>query len=486
MSSHKLGRSETRVEVAILGAGPTGIGAAWRLSQRLCSHGNGAAKANGALPFLLLDESPTPGGRAASVTTPEGFTFDYGGHVLFPHTEYAEFTSLLDQVVPQWHASLPVRGVWITDRFIPAPVQRNIHRLPITTMGVCLWGLWRRTTTQTETLIEPTLREYLCAQFGEPLTRHILGPLNQKMWAHSPAALGSTWSSHRSGSKEKNIPDVSIRGVLRNFLLNRDEPGWTNSTTVRYPLVGGTGMIWERIFHSIAQSCRRLSCRVLEIDSRQKRLSLSDGSMVRYKHLVTSLPLDVLLSLLPDQPCLQARAREFRAARVQLFGFGLRGPMPLVLKGVHALSIPSAEIPFWRVNIPSNFSPGTVPQTGDSWSILCEISLAPEATIRYDKAQIEGTLRRLGFIPERVQVVSCFTSAFKHGYPVPFAGRDNLLNDVQAKLEQLDVYSRGRFGGWRYEVSNQDHAFMQGVEVIDRLRDGKPEYTYRKTWSTSS
>jgi hypothetical protein len=53
---------------------------------------------------------------------------------------------------------------------------------------------------------------------------------------------------------------------------------------------------------------------------------------------------------------------------------------------------------------------------------------------------------------------------------------------VQAQLEGLEIYSRGRFGGWRYEVSNQDHAFMQGVEVADRLRDGKPETTYRKTW----
>jgi len=40
------------------------------------------------------------------------------------------------------------------------------------------------------------------------------------------------------------------------------------------------------------------------------------------------------------------------------------------------------------------------------------------------------------------------------------------------------VFSRGRFGGWKYEVSNQDHSFMQGVELVDRLVRGEPEITY--------
>lgn len=473
--------TETRARFALLGAGPTGIGAAWRLSQGLPSKNGSAAQSDGWLPFLLLDESPSPGGRAASFTTPEGFTFDYGGHILFPHAEYAELIDLLDQVVPEWHSSTPIRGVWMDNQIIPTPVQRNIHRLPLPTMAACLWGLWRRHPNGTSKT-EPTLRQHLEAQFGKALTQHVMAPLNHKMWAQSPDDLGSAWSSHRSGSKEKNIPDVSVGGVLRNWLLNRDDPGWSAATTVRYPRQGGCGAIWDRVFASLPQRYRRLNSRVHGIDTASKRLCLADGSSVQYERLVSSIPLDVLLRLLRDQPNLQARAREFRATKVQLFGFGLRGAMPAVLKGVHAINVPSPEIPFWRLNFPSNFSPGNVPDPENTWSILCESSIAPGSDVRHEQGDIEKALRHMGLLPAQTEIVSVFSTALAHGYPAPFAGRDKLLNEVQQQLEQLDIFSRGRFGGWRYEVSNQDHSFMQGLEVIDRLRESKPEYTYRKTW----
>jgi protoporphyrinogen oxidase len=492
--------NETRVKIAILGAGPTGIGAAWRLSQHISSQdiSSNDSRENDnrdndnredvnrergpcdCQPLLLIDESTVPGGRASSITTAEGFTFDYGGHVLFPHLEYAEFIELLDRVIPEWHRSMPVRGVWLANRFIPTPVQRNIHRLPLLALVECLWGLLRRAPAEPGEA-EPSLQQYLEGQFGEPLTRHVLGPLNRKMWAHDPQALGSAWSSHHSGSKEKNIPDVRVLAVLRNLLLNRDEAGWTEATTVRYPLKGGVGAIWERVFALLPPSCRRLGSRVTQLDAGMKKLWFSDGSAVRYERLVSSIPLDHLLGMIRDQPELRSRSMEFRAAKVQLFGFGLSGAIPEVLRNVHAVNIPDPSVPFWRVNFPSNFSPGNVPASS-TWSILCECSFSRESDARYEPAEIEAALRQIGFLRSSNTVISTFTSALEHGYPVPFAGRNKLLDQVQAELEGLEIYSRGRFGGWRYEVSNQDHAFMQGVEVADRLLDGKAETTYRKTW----
>ena len=36
------------------------------------------------------------------------------------------------------------------------------------------------------------------------------------------------------------------------------------------------------------------------------------------------------------------------------------------------------------------------------------------------------------------------------------------------------IYSRGRFGAWRYEIGNTDHSVMMGVELADLLTGGRP------------
>jgi hypothetical protein len=65
-----------------------------------------------------------------------------------------------------------------------------------------------------------------------------------------------------------------------------------------------------------------------------------------------------------------------------------------------------------------------------------------------------------------------------YGCPIPSLNRDSILTRLHAELEPLKIFSRGRFGGWKYEVSNQDHSLMQGVEWADRMVTGGAEETY--------
>ena len=88
----------------------------------------------------------------------------------------------------------------------------------------------------------------------------------------------------------------------------------------------------------------------------------------------------------------------------------------------------------------------------------------------------DGDVESEGVTPADA-VVSTFHRRLEYGYPTPFLGRDAALAAVDAALRPARVLSRGRFGAWRYEVSNQDHSFMQGVEAADWLVSGRPEET---------
>ena len=97
-----------------------------------------------------------------------------------------------------------------------------------------------------------------------------------------------------------------------------------------------------------------------------------------------------------------------------------------------------------------------------------------QATLEQDI--IQGLLATK-LIERREDIVSTWKYRAAYGYPTPGLERDAALTQILPFFEAHGVYSRGRFGLWKYEVSNQDHSFMQGVEVVERLLNGCPEIT---------
>ena len=75
------------------------------------------------------------------------------------------------------------------------------------------------------------------------------------------------------------------------------------------------------------------------------------------------------------------------------------------------------------------------------------------------------------------EIVSTYHRRFDHGYPTPSLEREGVLKKLLPALQAKDIWSRGRFGSWRYEVGNQDHSFMLGVEAADNIVNGAVELT---------
>jgi protoporphyrinogen oxidase len=444
--------------IVIVGAGPAGLGAAWRLQEL------------GQSNWVIVEATDHAGGLASSVVDPSGFTWDLGGHVLFSHYPY--FDRVMDTALGRdgWIEHVREAWVWMRDRWIPYPFQNNVWRLPQDDLLACLNGLIDLQTSSRET--PRSFRDWLQASFGAGICDVFMLPYNRKVWAYDPSRLDVGWMGER-------VATVDVKRVLANLILRRDDVSWGPNATFRYPLHGGTGAIWLAVAGRLPGASIQYGRSVTAVDLDGKRIILTDGGTISYDHLISTMPLDDLLRCVVGRPQLTAAASQFVYSSSHIVGVGLRGSPPDDLRTKCWIYFPEDRVPFYRATVFSNYSPNHVPASGPHWSLMAEVSESPDKPVNVSTvvAEVVAGFLSCGFI-DPASVASTWHRRLEHGYPTPWLGRDSVLAPVEQELRAAGVFSRGRFGAWKYEVSNQDHSFMQGVEVVNHLIHGEAERTY--------
>lgn len=458
--AYELGK--TRFEFAIIGAGPTGIGAALRLLEL------------DQKDFILIDGAPSPGGLASSCVDSEGFTWDLGGHVQFSH--YQKFDDYMDLAFPAedwlWHER--ESWIWMRDRFVPYPFQNNLHRLDPRERWQAMEGLLAASAISHRLTPPSNFLEWIVATFGSGIADLFMLPYNQKVWAHPLEQMDFRWVGERV-----SVP--SIGEALKSICLNQDQVSWGPNRRFRFPLRGGTGAIWKSLGSRIPFANLKMPAQVESIDASRHALRLSTGEELRYGTLINTMPLNRLTAMLGSEQ-LSKEAGQLKSSTVHVIGIGLRGEPPEAIRKMCWMYFPGEDSGFYRVTVFSNYSPNNVPSWGPCWSLMAEVSESPHSP-RNHATIVEETVRQMvaiGLIPRAEDVLSRWHKVLTPGYPTPSLGRDSILNTVLPALESMDIYSRGRFGAWRYEVSNQDHSFMQGVEAVDRVVAGCFEPTLHR------
>jgi hypothetical protein len=94
----------------------------------------------------------------------------------------------------------------------------------------------------------------------------------------------------------------------------------------------------------------------------------------------------------------------------------------------------------------------------------------------YSQETIQGAINTK-MIESTDEIVSIYYRRLEHGYPTPSLERDGVLEKALPYLQQQDIWSRGRFGSYKYEVANQDHSCLIGVECVDNILHGSKEFT---------
>jgi len=445
--------------IVIIGGGPTGLGAAYRLHE--LGHEN----------WVLYEKSDDVGGHATSHVDSSGFLWDEGGHVIFSHYPY--FDRLVDEALGN-EVHECIRESWIVkgDSWVPYPFQNNLRYLPKEVQLKCLVGAAK--AGRNGEVKSANFRDWILATFGEGIAEAFMFPYNRKVWTTPLERMSKSWIAER-------VAVVDFKRVLENVLYERDDVGWGPNSKFKFPLHGGTGEIYRRIASRFARMVHT-GKKLVEVDTARRTVSFEDGSGDNYDVLISTAPVDLLVQMLkPAQGRLIEAAQLLEHNNLLVLGLGLEKPIDTSKCWIY---FTDADMPCYRATYFSHYSPFNVPNgdTSRYSSLMCEVSIRNGASVDADRILYEvvaGLIRsRILLESDKNKIVSRYRRLVGYSYPIPTLDRDKALALIQPALLNEKIYSRGRFGAWRYEIGNMDHSVMMGVEAVGHILAGEKELVH--------
>lgn len=314
--------------------------------------------------------------------------------------------------------------------------------------------------------------------------------------------MGSQLEQMQCAWLGERVAAPDVKKVISNVIHNKTAGGWGPNATFRFPARDGTGGIWIAVAKTLPKSNTRFGDHgaVTKIDADGHRVILKDGTVVKYQKLINTMAVDSLVQHMGDKELVDLSKGLFYSS-THVIGVGIRGERPERIGDKCWLYFPEDNCPFYRATIFSNYSPYNQPQKdvklptqqlangskpssseakeGPYWSIMLEVSessMKPVDGKNLLADCIQGLINT-DMIKPTDEIVSTYHRRFDHGYPTPTLEREGVLKQLLPALQAKDIWSRGRFGSWRYEVGNQDHSFMLGVEAADNIVNGAVELT---------
>jgi protoporphyrinogen oxidase len=441
-------------KIIIIGGGPTGIGAAYHLNKL------------GYTNWVLYEKHNYIGGHSSTHTDEKGFLWDEGGHVLFSHFDYYD-KFVRESLGKNFYKHERESWVKFPKAWVPYPFQNNIHRLSDEDQKLVVKGLLK---IKNKKVKSKNFREWIINSFGKGIADLFMLPYNFSVWATPANKMAYNWIGER-------VSVINIPKIIKNLEEKKDDISWGPNNVFVFPKYGGTKGIYEPLAKKLKKNIQ-YNKEIVNVDFKNKIVTFQDGKTDNYDYLISAAPIDTLVKYSNAPILIKNIAASLIYNSIIIIGLGLKKNIQTSKCWVY---FPDPKVPFYRLTYFHNYSPYLVPN-GDIKqysSLMCEVSYSKFKKINKQtviKETIDALIRN-GIIDKTDQkkIISKQLFDIKYGYPIPTLDRDLLLKKIQNFLLKNQVYSRGRYGAWKYEISNMDHCFMQGVEAIDNILSGKKE-----------
>uniref|UniRef100_A0A914XK65 Amine oxidase domain-containing protein n=1 Tax=Plectus sambesii TaxID=2011161 RepID=A0A914XK65_9BILA len=470
------------MKIVIIGAGPCGLGAAFRINELL--NGELADKKE-EIMVKVLEQEPFAGGLSRTVVDDKGFLWDMGGHITFHHN-FPYYQNAVKMAIEEWNELKRNCQVDMNYLFneegihlVPYPAQYAVPLFPPQVKKDCLIDLKERHENP-PTDIPRNFEEWVQNNFGPTILESFFKPYTRKVWTVEPAEMNPGWV----GSRVAKLDQQKLEELceMDQEQLKHVDFGWGPNAVFTFPKYGGTGAVWKSMASKTPSDWYSFNSSVVKINPQDKKVVYMDKTNAEepkecetdYDVLINTTPINLLgkyTGLCPDL--------DMTYNKVFVVGIGLKLPKPEWTDSFTWLYFPDSAVPFYRVTFFSTYGEVT-PDSNQYWSVMCESARKVDDPVTQEEIteqSIQGLITKS--IITKEQIVSVYSTTLPYGYPIPTINRDAELVKAHTVLEKNQIYSRGRFGGWKYEASNQDHCFVQGKELIDRLLLGQPECLYK-------
>jgi protoporphyrinogen oxidase len=447
-------QSPDQLPVAVLGGGPAGLTAAYRLVQR-------------GLPTVVFEADEQVGGLARTVVR-DGYRFDLGGHRFF--TKSAEVERLWEELLgPELLVRPRLSRIYWRGRFIdyplrPADVFAKVGPLELSRS----LGSYARAQLSRGG-VEESYEDWVSSRFGRRLFELFFKTYTEKVWGVGTDELRAEWAAQR-------IAGLSLWAALRAALPGGGERPKSLIEEFRYPRLG-PGQMWEEMARRVEAGGGeiRLEAPVegLEHEAGQVTAVRAGGERVEVAAAISSIPLRSAVGVAEPAPPREVtlaaaglRYRDFLTVALPIDG---EQPFPDNWIYVHD---PRARV--GRIQNFRAWSPWMTPDPRRSCLGLEYFCFEGDELWSSSDAELVDLGRRevaaLGLVdPERVGDGHVVRVA--KAYPVYDADYGGRVERIRGWLEGLsNLQQIGRNGLHRY--NNSDHSMLTALRAVENLCDG--------------